>query len=207
MCEWDRHLIGLMEEARMENVVYKRYKDDVDFVFRWQADVVVAEGERRDRLAMDIVKLLADSVDTSLTVSTAVCSDFPDGRLPSLDVKVWIGADKDGVTRILYTHYMKDVSNRAVMHRMSSHSDNMKVSVFVNEVLRILRNCSPYSLWKEEAARHLTYFMRRMQYSGFSETTRFQVLSAALRKYDEKVSAGEVIRLTSDGKRRVLLPR
>ena len=46
MCEWDRHLIGLMEEARMENVVYERYKDDVDFVFRWQADVVVAEGEK-----------------------------------------------------------------------------------------------------------------------------------------------------------------
>ena len=193
MCEWDSRLIGMMEEAHMETVVYKRYKDDVDFIFRWQADVAVGVGERRDKLAMDRVKSLADSVDPSLTVSTAVCSDFPDGRLPSLDVKVWIGADKDGVVRILYTHYMKDVSSRAVMHRLSSHSDSMKVSVFVNEVLRILRNCSRYTVWKEEAARHLTYFMRRMQYSGFSETTRFQVLSAALRKYDEKVRSGEVI--------------
>ena len=26
MCEWDRHLIGLMEEASMKAVVYKRYK-------------------------------------------------------------------------------------------------------------------------------------------------------------------------------------
>ena len=193
MCEWDKHLIRLMEEAHMETVVYKRYKDDVDFVFHWQADIVVGEGEKKDRLAMDRVKSLAYSIDPSLTVSTAVCSDFPDGRLPSLDVKVWIGEDKDGIMRILYTHYMKDVSNRTVMHRLSSHSDSMKVSVFVNEVLRILRNCSQHTVWKEEAARHVTYFMRRMQYSGFSETTRYQVLSAALRKYDAKVSSGQVI--------------
>ena len=33
MCEWDRHLIGLMEDAHMETVVYKHYKDDVDFIF------------------------------------------------------------------------------------------------------------------------------------------------------------------------------
>ena len=92
-------------------------------------------------------------------VSTAVYSDFPDGRLPSLDVKVWIGPEKDGMTQILYTHYMKDVSSRSLMHYRSSRSDNIKVSVFINELLRFLRNCSPCTVWKVEAARHLSYFM------------------------------------------------
>ena len=111
--------------------------------------------------------------------------------------------DKHGVTKILYTHYMKDVSSRAVMHEMSSHSENMKFNVFVNEVLRILRNCSPYTVWREEAARHVTYFMRRMQYSGFPEDMRFCVLSAALRKYDQKVSSGSVINPRQEAKSRV----
>ena len=193
MLEWDRQLMRLMEADNMATVAYKRYKDDVDFVFHWDAEVSIGEGESRDRVALDRVKVLADSIDPHLTVSTAVCSDFPDGRLPSLDVKMWIGPGKDGTTRILYTHYMKDVSSRSLMHYRSSHSDNMKVSVFINEVLRILRNCSPYTVWKEEAARHLSYFMRRMQYSGYSEETRFTVLSSALRKYDEKATSGNVL--------------
>ena len=200
MLEWDKQLLRLMEADNMVTVVYKRYKDDVDFVFHWDVEIAIGEGESRDRVALDHVKTLADSIDSHLTVSTAVCSDFPDGRLPSLDVKVWIGPDKDGIMRILYTHYMKDVSSRSVMHYRSSHSDNMKVSVFINEVLRILRNCSPYTLWKEEAARHLSYFMRRMQYSGFSEETRFTVLSSALTKYDEKITSGNILNHRHIGK-------
>ena len=46
---------------------------------------------------------------------------------------------------------MKDVSSRAVMHQRSSHVEKMQFNVFVNEVLRILRNCSQHTAWKEEA--------------------------------------------------------
>ena len=107
---------------------------------------------------------------------------------------------KDGVMRILYTHYMKVVSNRAVMHEMSSHSENMKFNVFLNEVLRILRNCSPFTVWEDEAARHVSYFMRRMQYSGYCEEMRYRVLSAALRKYDQKVSNGILVNSSQEEK-------
>ena len=149
--------------------------------------------EKRDRAVVNQIKIFADSIDPNLTVSTAVCSDYSDGRLPILDLKVWIGEGKDGSVKILHSHYMKVVSNRAVMHQLSSHSEKMKFNVFVNEILRILRNCSEHTVWKEEAARHVSYFMRRMQYSGFSEETRFRVLNAALREYDGKVSSGTVV--------------
>ena len=88
---------------------------------------------------------------------------------------------------------MKDVSNRYVMHQMSSHSEKMKYNVFVNEVLRILRNCSRYIDWNDEAAPHVTYFVRRMQYSGYDENMRFRVVTDALGKYDKMVREGSVL--------------
>ena len=63
----------------------------------------------------------------------------------------------------------------------------------MNEVLRILRNCSPHTVWEQEAARHVTYFMRRMQYSGHSEEMRFRVVSSALKRYDDKVSNRDLL--------------
>ena len=46
------------------------------------------------------------------------------------------------MTKILHTHYMKDVSSRAVINAFSAHSMEMKTNVMVNEVCRILKNCS-----------------------------------------------------------------
>ena len=46
------------EEASMKAVVYKRYKDDVDFVFHWQADVVVGEEDEGDVLVKGVSNLL-----------------------------------------------------------------------------------------------------------------------------------------------------
>ena len=104
-------------------------------------------------------------------------------RLPLLDIKVWIGQDSDGNNRILPTHYIKDVSTRAVLNANSSHDSRMKASVMVNEAFRILKNCSVFVEWRE-AAGHLTYFMRRLQYSEYSPRFRSEILEKALKKYD-----------------------
>ena len=57
MLEWDRQLMRLMEADNMATVVYKRYKDDVDFVFHWDAEVPIGKGKSRDRVALDRVKM------------------------------------------------------------------------------------------------------------------------------------------------------
>ena len=56
------------------------------------------------------------------------------------------------VRRILHSHYMKDVSSRLVMAERSAHGKNTKRNVMVNEICRIMKNCSIY-LPKEEIAK------------------------------------------------------
>ena len=64
----------------------------------------------------------------------------------------------------------------------------MKRNVMVNEVMRILRNCNEYCPW-EEVAGHISYFMKRLQFSGYDQTFRYEVAKIALKK--QQKSAGE----------------
>lgn len=60
----------------------------------------------------------------------------------------------------------------------------MKISVMTNEITRILRNCSIDITW-EETADHVSYFLKRLQFSGYSKEFRYRVLQRALSKYDK----------------------
>ena len=186
MCEWDKALIQAMEEARLMLMLYKRYKDDVNFIVAVFGSVYQSQDDR-ERSVMETVKRLADSIDPSLTVSTDVCTNYPDKRLPVLDIKTWIGRDSSGVVRVLHTYYMKDVSSRLVMSENSSHGSSMRRSVMVNELYRVMRNCSVYLDWDGEVASHLSYYMRRLQWSGYSEKVRYELLVQALGKYDDRM--------------------
>lgn len=57
----------------------------------------------------------------------------------------------------------------------------MKKNVMVNEIMRILRNCNEFCQWKE-VAEHISYFMRRLQFSGYDQTFRYEVVKNALKK-------------------------
>ena len=135
---------------------------------------------------MDKVKTIADNIDPSLKVTTDFTCNHEDGRLPVLDLKVWIGKDRNDEIKILYSHYMKDVASRMTIHYRSSHSITMKKNVMVNELSRIFRNCSSGLTW-EEVAKHVSYFTRRMQFSEYPEEVRREVVSDAIKRYDAKM--------------------
>ena len=59
----------------------------------------------------------------------------------------------------------------------------MKLNVMVNETMRILKNCSEYLEWQEITS-HITYFVR-LQFSGYSQEFRYNVVSKALKNYEE----------------------
>ena len=104
--------------------------------------------------------------------------------MPILDLKVWIGKNKEGEVKILHEHYMKDVTNRGVVHAKSSHGKIMKRNVLVNDCLRIMRNCSEEIDTENGIEKHLTYFMNRLQFSGYDMTERRNILEEAFYKFD-----------------------
>ena len=112
------------------------------------------------------------------------------GRLPILDVEVWVGESAAGRLKILHSHYMKEVANRSVMSSRSAHGETTKRNVMVNEICRIMKNCSVYLSW-EELAKKVSYFMKRMAFSGYSELCRYEVLKMALSRHQRRVRRWE----------------
>ncbi len=136
--------------------------------------------EPRDRTVMEKVRTLANTIHDNIKATCDYGSNYDDGKLPMLDLKIWIGQSSNNECKIMYEHYIKDVSSRHVIHYQSAHPEDMKISVLVNEALRILRNCSKH-LPKHDTTQHLQYLVNRMQYSGYPQVYRYEVISRALR--------------------------
>ena len=64
------------------------------------------------------------------TVESAL--DFVDGRLPTLDFKLWIGEEN----KVFFTFFEKPTSSNQMLHRNTALSENTKVSNMTSEVMR-----------------------------------------------------------------------
>ena len=189
LCEWDKQLMQGMIENEIECKLYKRYIDDINVIVKTSV-----EGGEREKVTMASLKRIANSIDESLTVKTDVTSEHDDGKVPILDLKVWIGKGKNGSMKVLHEHYMKDVSSRMVIHVKSAHGERMKQNVLSNDIVRVMRNCSEELSEREGVSKHVSYYMRRMQYSGYSEQMRYQVLKRAFDVFEGKeqtIGSGE----------------
>lgn len=188
MCYWDSELLRLMEENAFLPILYKRYKDDVNFIIEMDPDRVNNnDRDGTNRSAVAEIKTLGESIDKNIKVTTDLPCNHDDRRLPLLDIKVWIGESRTGEIKVMHTHYIKEVSTRSVINAQSSHGDRVKYNVMVNEVCRILKNCSVHLEWKEAAAQ-VSYFIRRLQYSGYDNRFRYNVVERALRRHDERLA-------------------
>ena len=96
-----------------------------------------------------------------------------------LDLKLWI-ANVDGEKKIIYEHYEKEMTTKAVIHAKSALSSQTKRTVLSQEVLRILLHCSKHVAW-EVVCGHVNKLMKKMQYSGYSQSFRFNVVNSAMK--------------------------
>ena len=110
--------------------------------------------------------------------------------MPVLDLKVWMGKTKNGVTKIVHTHYMKPMANKGVIHRDSALSMRTKVQILIADLVRVMRNISPL-VTHTERKKHVQHFMDRLQHSGYSVKERKEVYIKAKRKYDRMVTDDE----------------
>ena len=167
-------------EERMCTLFYIRYVDDINLILDVDGEEEV-EGEPRDKVIMERVRAKANTIHSNIKATCDYGSNYDDGKLPVLDLKIWIGDSAANGTKIMYEHYMKDVSSRHLLNHRSAHPERMKMNVLVNEALRIMRNCTKH-LEQTDLKKHLQYFVKRMQCSGYPQKYRYEVLSKAMRK-------------------------
>ena len=107
-----------------------------------------------------------------------------DGKMPILDMKVWIEKEEGN---IVFQHYEKPMASQKIMHAMSAQSISCKNSVHTQEIIRRLMNSSPLLNWREEVAPVISNYMARMMEAGYPVKYRKDTLDRALRIYDRMV--------------------
>ena len=140
-----------------------------------------------DKNTFDIVQKIGDEIHESIKLVTDVPSNHDDRKVPILDLKCWIAEVKTNTgtsNMILHEHYVKEVSSKMVLHREAAMSISNKRIILTQECLRIILNCNTHIGWKK-IAEHLTFFMSRMQASGYDHQFRLEILKSAINAHDK----------------------
>ena len=192
MCWWDEELIKRLDEKGMDVKMYKRLVDDINMVLRKRGrDDVGEEVGPQDKLNMDFVQRVANEILQCIQVTTDYPTKNQTGKMPILDLRVWMANLFDRVTHevnvtVMHEHYSKDVSSKAVIDARSAVPWKVKRTILTQEVIRVLRNCSRNLPWKEVCG-HVEEYSKRMQFSGYQESFREEVVKSALDAYDSMI--------------------
>ena len=192
MCWWDKKLIEKLRERGMDVLMYKRLVDDINMVLRRRGVVMDDVMEQADKRNMDFVAQVANSIHHSIQVTTDYPTKNANSKMPILDLGVWIQKMFDEVTHevevnVMHEYYYKEVATRAVVDARSAMPWSMKRTILTQEVVRVMRNCSRLLPWKD-VCKHVEEFSMRMQFSGYDETFRAQVVRSALNAYNQMVA-------------------
>ena len=120
MNHWDAEWMDTMDENNVERALEDRYMDDIrEFMRAWHEDVLYwcKEWEEEDLASEETMadrssRIILDSMVAPmgfLIFTKESPSDFEDGKLPTLDIKIWI----DNL-QIWYMFYQKPMGNNIV---------------------------------------------------------------------------------------------
>ena len=212
MVWWDRQFKIKMDENRLRLRMYKRYVDDINVIVNApRAGLKFVESEDRviqdesiveqalaiqaDKRCMNLVQKIGNSIHPSISLEVDYPSQHVDGKLPIFDLKVWVelrqiqsvGEGGGEVNVVLHKFYSKEVASKSVINATSALSWSWKRTTLTREVLRILLNCSRELPW-ETTVGHVNHNHDvSLQYSGYDQKFRTEVVLAALKAYKRMI--------------------
>ena len=185
MVWWARQLQQKKEEEDITTYLYKCYVDDINMLVSIPNEIYTQEIiiDERAKKSVQEIKRIGDSIHESIILETDCPENHEDRKMPILDLKVWLEVRNERKF-IMHEYYMKQVSSKAVIDARSTIPWKTKRTILVQQTIRILRNCSEELPWNTKKE-HLNQMMKRMQYSGYNQQFRYEVLMSALNAFEE----------------------
>ena len=187
MVSWDRELKRRLFEEEISLKLYSRYVDDGNIVVKKINNGEEGWNPESEKRTMEKIKEVANDIHSSIKVKVDYPTQHERNRLPILDMELWIDeVEVGGVLKhqLLYSHYMKPMSSRLVIHKDSAISFNAKMNILVNDLVRIMKSISPH-VSEEERRGHVQYYMNRLQISGYGKEERIKVYKKSKKIFQE----------------------
>ncbi|PFX11897.1 hypothetical protein AWC38_SpisGene24230 [Stylophora pistillata] len=123
-----------------------------------------------------------------------------DGFLKEIGFSINAKLARCKMTDLMAPIYYKDVASRSVINARSALPWSCKRTILTQEVLRILLNCSRELRWEVVVA-HFNHMMLRLQFSGYDQKFRKEVVRSALAAYNR------LVELDANGEKPLYRPR
>ena len=197
MVWWDKEFVKRLNDVNIQLRLHERYVDDTNLLgkqtqvgARYEGGQITITQESlledtdvpNDERTMKLLQSIANSIHQSIRMTIDYPSKHADGKVPMLNVKMWM-EEIGGRRLLLYEHYEKEMSTKAVIHATSAISMKTKRTVLTQEALRILLHCSRFLPW-ETVLHHMNKLMMKIQYSGYDQKFRYEVAKSAINAFE-----------------------
>ena len=193
MLIWCKLLKNKLSNAGIVNELLSRFVDDITMVqeiipegMRLQDDKLVMNVNKisedsnipGDIRTMNIIKEIADGIDSDIEVTFDTQSKNADGFVPILDLKACITDEN----KIMYIFYRKPITSNFVTLKSAAMTMRQKMDILTQQCFSRLHNTSREA---EESVKVniLNEFMRDLQMSGYNEQDRLKVLEGGINTY------------------------
>ena len=206
MLMWDLAYLTKLKNMGIKISLYSRYVDDIVLVCRefepgWyfglkEGKLLYNPGHeysnlQADQRTMYVLRDIANQMDSDIQLTIDTPSLHSNGRLPVLDLEVFLIQNK-----IHFSFYKKPMSNPQVIQYTSAISNRIKRDSLLQEGLRRIRNCSS-GVTEGEKTRILSSYMNTLRISGYLAPYRFQILKGVLNRQqqiEEEIARGDRVR-------------
>ena len=154
MNAWDTKWLKILTDNNIELLTGVRYMDDLrNFLmsiregWRWcdgglcwseewkQEDI--ENGKSATKRTTDILLDIMNSIMEFLRFTLEISEDFVDGKLPTLDVKIWVVDNT-----IYFDYFEKPMNTNLVLHAKTAQSQCVKFASLTQEAVRRLLHTS-----------------------------------------------------------------
>ena len=124
MIDWDQKLLAKLKTYKMIPEIYTRFKDDIEIAIeslekgsKIMEDKVVIDETKKyidetksdSKVTMEVIQEIANSINPMIKLTVETPCNFPDGKLPVLDVTVNVNHNEHN--RIDFEFFEKPTRN------------------------------------------------------------------------------------------------
>ena len=197
MLNWDEKFKEKLKSLGFSLLLYSRLKDDILISTnsvkkgtKYENGNLVKDASKEiedvhktdTKITMEVLQDVANSVDNMITFTHDTPCNYPDKKMPALDIKV--NVNQEMKSRIDYEFFEKPTKNPRVLLASSAISSASKRTILTQECMRRMRN-TKVELGEKCRNQHLNNFMVKLKNSGYNEKYRTEILDSACKGFEK----------------------
>ena len=197
MLWWDEELLQLMVSNNVITEEQARYMDDIriwlwsirmgwrwtggrlEFCKDWR-DEETSKGMTPLQKTTEVLEGMMNSICSWLKLTMETEDDFG-GRLPTLDLSIWVGADN----KVLFNFFEKPMASNVTIQKDSAMPENSKMATLNQELVRRMLNTSE-DLAIEERILVVDNYCQKLANSGYRKEQISKVVIGGLTGYERR---------------------